>query len=264
MNADQLRKALKELPGLGPSSGLPRFTWERRRAELPERVKGDDLSRFLTWPMMAEAFFVGDAPWVQHELKALQEDDWERWQNGIKEVEFGAPARLEAHEDSSGQMVHQAYILKQWEDAAEKKVGQLQQVFEFGGGYGSMARLCRQLGFRGAYAIHDLPEFLLLQRFYLSQTGVPNVAFIENYEPLMGMTFDLFIAACSLSEVPFEVRDKVLDTIPARGYVILYQQDYMGRDNHSYFYEFAQTRPQLVWKNYQVKHWPTHWYLVGT
>lgn len=262
MDITELRTKIKELPARGPSSGYPRFTWERRQAELLERIMGaNDLSRFLTWPMMAEAFFVGDAPWVQFELDALR-DDWGRWKKGIEEVDLGRPVRMEAHPSTSGQMVHQAYILKQWEDAAQASIEDIDSVFEFGAGYGSMARLCHQLGFRGVYAIHDLPEFQLLQQYYLSQTGVTNAVFFPKYEHLS--QFDLFIAGCSLSEVPFEVRDNVLGTVSARGYVILYQEHYMGRDNHSYFNDFAERRPELKWKNYQVPHWKAHWYLVGT
>ena len=34
-----------------------------------------------------------------------------------------------------------------------------------------MAVICRQLGFKGDYTIIDLPEFSLLQEYYLSNTG---------------------------------------------------------------------------------------------
>jgi len=46
-------------------------------------------------------------------------------------------------------------------------------VFEFGGGYGSFARIAHSLGFRGQWIIHDLPELSALQRMYLGQRGVP-------------------------------------------------------------------------------------------
>jgi len=260
---NELLEALEKLPSHGPSSSYPRFTWERRRAELIERVRDSDTTKFLTWPMMAEAFFVGDAPWVQNEIFSLLNKDWKRWQRGIKETTFGAPARMASYSDTSGQMAHQAYILKQWEDAADKKVEDLRTIFEFGGGYGSMARLCWQLGFGGAYLIHDLPEFLLLQQYYLTETGVTNAIFCQDYRPLGGMEFDLFIAACSLSEVPFEVRDEVLSTIKAKGYLFLYQSNYMGKDNHAYFQQFAESK-DMNWENYHVPHWMQHQYLVGT
>jgi hypothetical protein len=214
--------------------------------------------------MIHEALFVGDAPWVAHELEALQEDGWNRWQRGIKESKFGKPVRMKAEDSTSGNMVHQAYILKQWEDVAGRHVESLKNIFEFGGGYGAMARVCNQLGFRGPHVIADLPEFLLLQQFYLSQTGVPNAVFAADYTPFKGMEFDLFIAGCSLSEVPFDVRDAVLDTIRTKSYVILYQVCYMGRDNQDYFQEFmSKRRNGMEWHNYQVPHWTNHKYLVG-
>ena len=144
-----------------PFGNYKRFTWQRRQAELREKLLGENPAAFLTWPMVHEALFVGDAPWVAHELEALQENGWNRWQKGVKEAKFGKPTYLKAEGSTSGNMVHQAYILKQWEDAAGGQVEKLTTVFEFGGGYGAMARLCKQLGFKGVHVIVDLPEFRL-------------------------------------------------------------------------------------------------------
>lgn len=261
MNVKELRAAIKKLEPMQPFGQYPRFTWQRRQAEIREKILMEDPTEFLTWPMIHEALFVGDAPWVAHELKTLTT---ERWQRGIQENKFGKPTRLAANANTSGNMTHQAYILKQWEDAAGEHVENLKSVFEFGGGYGAMAKVCNQLGFTGPHVIHDLPEFLLLQQFYLSQVDATNAVFVQQIESLAEMEFDLFIAGCSLSETPFKVRDKVLNTIKAKNYVILYQGYYMKRDNLGYFDQFAKENPDIEWHNYQVPHWPAHWYLVGT
>ena len=260
---DELREQMASLDEMGHFGNYPRFTWEHRQAELRYMVKNENPVAFLTWPMIHEALFVGDAPWVINELEVLQ-TDWSRWEKGIKEVPFGEPVGMEACEETSGNMAHQGYILKQWEDASGRQIEDLKSIFEFGGGYGAMARLCWQLSFRGAYVIQDLPEFSLLQEYYLSNTGITNVVMCNNFKLIEGLAPNLFIAACSLSEVPFEVRDEVLNGIHAKNYVILYQGNYMGRDNHEYFYEFAKTKPKVSWLNYQVPHWEAHWYLVGS
>ena len=45
-------------------------------------------------------------------------------------------------------------------------------IVEFGGGYGSMCRLVRKLGFKGRYVIFDLRPILALQKYYLGLHGV--------------------------------------------------------------------------------------------
>lgn len=254
---------MKALPSMGQPSEYLRFTWPRRQAELRRKVHTDNPTEFLSWSMIHECLFVGDSPAAQKQLEALR-DDWDYWWPAIKETSFGKPSGMAACPETSGNIVHQAYILKQWEDASGKRVKDLGSIFDFGGGYGAMARLCYRLGFRGVYLIHDLPEFLLLQQFYLSNAGITNVVFTNDIEPLEGMEFDLFIAACSLSEIPFEIRDEALNGITARNYVILYQYEYKDRDNHRYFYDWAETMTEHKWQNYPVPHYKRHWYLVGT
>jgi hypothetical protein len=68
---------------------------------------------------------------------------------------------------SSGTLIHHAYHLHRFETVTGRFLLELQEIIEFGGGYGSMARLLARLGYRGRYHIHDLPEFAALQRFYL-------------------------------------------------------------------------------------------------
>jgi len=269
MDKKELRQAIRDLPPMNPPGDYPRFTWIRRQAEIREKILNDDPSLFLTWPIVHEALFVGDSPQANMELDELKKDGWWRWQRGIRETTFGAPTRMKAWEDASGQMVHQAYILKQWEDKAGKRVeDDARAILEFGGGYGSMARLCYQLGFEGVHVIYDLPELSWLQHYYCSQTGVPRVFIYwkpEWFEQVVcSITYDLFIAACSLSEVPFELRDFVLGNVRTRGYVILYQTHFQGLENRSYFEQFAESKPGYEWFDYEVPgHRLGHRYLVG-
>lgn len=261
MDVKEFREKIAALPPMQEASTYPRFTWERRQAELRKQIARDDPRDFLTWATVHEALFVGDGPTVKPQFEALLRNDWQRWRRGVREVDFGKPSRLKVHEQTSGNMVHQAYILKQWEDAARERVENLDSIFEFGGGYGSMARLCAQLGFDGAYCIYDLPELLLLQEFYLSNVGIDNVIFVQR--PPADIEFGLFIGACSLSEVPFELRDKILNEVNAQGYVILYQGQYTGRNNHQYFQSWKETRPDLTWIDYQTEYLDYHRFLVG-
>ena len=262
MDAKTLRDKMAALPPMAAPSTYPRFTWPRRQVELRAHIKRDDPEEFLTWSTIHECLFVGDSRAAQAELAALREE-WDYWWPAIEEDEFGKPVGMEACEDTSGNIVHQAYILKQWRDASGRDVKDLANIFEFGGGYGAMARLCNRLGFKGPHVIQDLPEFSYLQQYYLSNTGITNAIFTDEIWPFDEIEFDLFIAACSLSEIPFEERDDVLNKIQADNYLILYQRIYKERDNHRYFYDWAETMTDHVWLNYPVPHFPQHWYLVG-
>jgi hypothetical protein len=249
------------LPKMGQPGDYEPRTWPHRQAELRMRVAKSNPAKFLEWSVVHDALFVGNAPAIKHQLADLLRGDWKRWRRGVEESDFGNPARLPACEKTSGNMVHQAYILKQWETVAGERVESLNSIFEFGGGYGAMARLCNQLGFEGAYCIYDLPELSLLQEFYLSNTGVENVVFTQ--EPIEEIVFDLFIAACSLSEVEFELRDEILDSIEARSYVIMYQGAYDGRNNREYFESWAETKPDLEWHRQRMDFYPHHQFLIG-
>lgn len=261
MDTETLRERMAALPEMGHPRDYEPRTWPHRQAELRRRVAEDDPTKFLEWSVVHDALFVGDAPAIKHQLADLLRGDWCYWRRGVEETGFGNPERLPAHDKTSGNMVHQAYILKQWMDISGRRVDSLNAIFEFGGGYGAMARLCKQLEFDGAYCIYDLPELLLLQEFYLSNTGVENVVFTQ--EPIEEIHFDLFIAACSLSEVPFELRDKILDGIKVKDYVIMYQGAYMKRDNSGYFKAWAATRPDITWTHDAMGFYPYHQLLIG-
>lgn len=261
MDVETLRERMAALPEMGhPRDYKPR-TWPHRQAEIRRRVAKDDPTKFLEWSVVHDALFVGDAPAIKYQLAELLREGWCYWRRGVEEVDFGNPARLPAHDRTSGNMVHQAYILRQWEVMSGKKVESLNSIFEFGGGYGAMARLCKQLGFEGAYCIYDLPELLLLQEFYLSNTGVENAVFTQ--EPIEEIEFDLFIAACSLSEVPFELRDEILGKVKAKNYVIMYQGSYMKRNNQEYFHRWAESINDIDWSYSKMGFYPHHQFLVG-
>lgn len=54
------------------------------------------------------------------------------------------------------------------------------QIVEFGAGSGELADLAPALGFRGLFVIYDLPQMLLMQRYWLRLAGQP--AYLMQYE----------------------------------------------------------------------------------
>ena len=95
----------------------------------------------------------------------------------------------------------------------------LQEIVEFGGGYGSFFRLLKNLGYTNKYFIYDLPVMCAIQKFYLKNVFLPcpNTETLSNLKWLSGAASNvsdnvinldesLFMATWSLSECPYDLR----------------------------------------------------------
>ena len=231
----------------------PGGTWAHHRWMMHRHVHDDDPTQFLRWSTIHATMFVGQAPYIQGEYDELVNDHRD-WRNVITEPGFGAPWYLRYAPWTSGNLVHQAFHLKQWLDQTGMDIAGLDSIQEIGGGYGAMALVCRRLGFRGEYRIHDLPEFSLLQRYYLSNVSVPiSIGLGES---------DLLIALFSVSEVSdLTERHRVLT--PANAYLIGYQAVWKKVDNQVYFSEFVNDHLDLQWTAKSNVHYPSIHYLIG-
>lgn len=228
--------------------------WGKKRGELREMVRAADPAHFLTWPTIVATMFVGNAPWTGAELDALPR----HYIEAIREPGFGSPELFGGY--TSGNLIHQAYHLALWEMMTGRSVRDLRRIVEFGGGYGTMALLVHRLGFRGDYQIIDLPEFALLQRWYLTNT-LPDISRITwTDEPA---TCDLLIASHSLSEAPVALRGKILSDMAADSYLFVYHGEHEGVDNLGYFAGFAESKSDYSWWQWSTAHLPNQFYMVG-
>lgn len=171
-----------------------------------------------------------DAPYLPSWLTYLEaHPDWSsRWRPALRESAVGDPRPFVDDRRSSGNLVHQAYQWCRFEDVTHTRLTDVEFILEFGGGYGALCRLAWALGFRGAYAIYDFPEFSALQRFYLRAHGLPaseepragsdrpgivTLSTIGELDELLARrrpTRAAFVALWSLSETPPALRDAVL------------------------------------------------------
>ena len=146
--------------------------WNNNMNRLKNNVIKEDPREFLRWDVVRKTMFVGNAEYINVELKYLKSHrEWDtRWKKAIFESPQGCPAPYYRYMKSSGNLIHHAYHLARFEDKTRLRINQLNCIFEFGGGYGSMCRLVHQLGFKGKYIIYDLPNFSHLQRYYLNNS----------------------------------------------------------------------------------------------
>lgn len=238
-----------------PPDGLPPF-WTAWRHQLWAHGQADDPNNFMSWPCVYHTMLVRH--WDMQErldyLCALP--DWPRWDSALTMPEIGSPPDYHRDTPYSANLIEQAYHLAKFEQWAGVKVEELHSVMEFGAGYGAMALLVHRLGFRGDYAICDLPEFRILQQWFLGEMGVPARWAGEG-------RFDLLIACYSISEVQLRNRRPILRKMPADRYLFLYSEDWAKMNNTKWFKSWRGLRRDYRWRHEKVCDRPDH-YLFGT
>ena len=123
--------------------------------------------------------------------------------------------------------VHHLYHLARFEAFRGERIESVRTVVEFGGGYGNLARLFRNLADVSTYTVIDLPLFSCIQYVYLSTIFGPDVVRLveepgkeasEGTIHLLPIPFlksvlpqgALFVSTWALSESPSEAYEHVL------------------------------------------------------
>jgi len=217
--------------------------------------------------------FVPFAPYTRKELGFLKASgQWDAtWRNAIREQTAGLPAPYLFYPASSANAIHHAYHLCRFEHDSGQPIRSFQTILEFGGGYGSMCRLCHNIGFKGNYIIYDLPAFSALQRFYNS--SLPACPRIRTVSDLRTLSADLdqiqgkrrlLIATWSLSESPLDVRQRIVELVSDFDAVLIgYQSEFGEIDNEAYFSELQNLFPRFQWLTSPIPHLPGNGYLFG-
>jgi len=114
-------------------------------------------------------------------------------------------------------------------------------IVEIGGGYGDMCSVIHDLGFKGKYTIYDFPEVQKIQNYYLSKQDI-QANFVS--DPADLEKADLVIATWSLSEIPIDFRDKIMEKIiDSDKWLVMYQAKIFGTiDNSDYFKKWFANR----------------------
>jgi hypothetical protein len=279
----ELREEITHLPPLEKDPSAASNEWLANRSKIRSLLLQKDPRSFLKWDVIrATMFVVGKQPYVTTELEHLQQSShWnDRYESAIEETSAGRPERYAHYKKSSGNLIHNAYSLCQFEEHSRSTIRDLNLVLEFGGGYGSMCRLFHNLGFAGKYIIFDFPEFSALQRYYLRSLGL-QVLTVETYSQhssgilcvsdvehiqraISGVTNKLFLATWSISETSQTIRSSFFDAIPDFDhYLIAYQHTFGEMNNIEYFNAFMQKHPKLTWKLWQISHLKDQFYLMG-
>lgn len=280
-----LHERFRGLPSRADSAA--EHAWQSHVARIQQLVLNGNPREFLRWDVIQYTMFVVLAPYTLTELIALRRSfDWSgRWRHAIRESHIGNPTPCLIWPSSSSNLIHHAYHALQFQQVTGARISDLDLVVEFGGGYGSMCRTFRNLGFRGLYVILDFPEFSALQEYYLTSLDIrvhsPHDALhsatdgatcVSNFEEAAAIldrneknTVAAFVGTWSLSECPLATRQRVSALIKDRVayYLIGYQEHYGGVDNKSYFEDWQREHANADWHSWNIRHSPRDFYLIG-
>jgi hypothetical protein len=283
----QLQDEFRNLDVSISSNALPsEAVWLGNMKILRHLVLSQDPRSFLRWDVVSHTMFVTYASYIAAELRFLKErSDWNaRWRRAVKESLVGLPIRYVFYPASSGNLIHHAYHVAQFEEKTKIQVETLDFVFEFGGGYGSMCRLFHNLGFKGEYIIFDLPAFSSLQRYFLRASGFPVQSAAHDSDSKAGIKCvsdvillkallranteprkSLFLATWSISEAPVVMRGEILPLVSEfQSFLIAYQDKFEEVDNIDFFDDWKNGRGNVIWHNWRMKHTPGNSYLIGS
>lgn len=275
---EELRANFRE----SASDGL----WAENIRHLRDLINNGNPREFLDWEIIRKAMFVGNAAYIGNkELKFLKNlPDWEtRYRKAIKESHVGHPAPYWKYPQSSGNLIHHAYHLAQFEAKTGVPCDSASFIFEFGGGYGGLCRLFHNLKFSGKYVIFDIPAISALQRFFLNSIGITihsvdsfimaknGVMCVSNLEDLKTIVSNhiekgnsMFIATWSFSEIPASLRGSILPIISKFDrFLIAYQEKFGGVNNKDFFDNWMNTQKNIKWYNWEIEHIPNSYYLMG-
>lgn len=278
-----LRRAFDKIPVIEKKEQRPsEVFYNNWLNKLRFLVLNNDPRQFLQWGIIKSSMFCDYYP---EELAFLQErNDWStRWCKAIEESSIGKPTWSVNHLQSSGNLIHHAYHVAQFEDKTGMLIEDINFVFEFGGGYGSMCRLFRNLGFKGKYIIFDYPHFSALQKFYLKSLGViskdngksdVDVVCVSNIKELISLFSNklhdennLFMATWSISESPVQFRAQIWPLLNQfNAFLIAYQGKFFELDNVDYFQNFKKNymAANINWYEWQIMHLAeSQYYLMG-
>ena len=228
-------------------------------------------------------FFIHNRLFIFNELIELKKKNWKFYKKLIKEDNVGDPIRYFLYPKSSGNRINHVYHLSVLCEEFNISLKQINKFFEFGSGYGCMARIFSKINKKIFYICFDTPYVNLLQYYYLKQNNL-NVGFDKtkkfklmsslkkNKSYLNNLSNHLFIANWSLSETPIKYRKNFIKLITKSNLILIcFQEKFEGINNLKYFNDLKnklnRTFSVKIIKNTFYKgnifHRQNHYFLIG-
>lgn len=181
--------------------------WERINQTVKEEILDPGNENFLQHEAIRYTAYSTDHTRTSFQLGFMVGLRGAEYVRSILEDEptFGNPDLVE-HEFGivcSSNSVQMLYHLLYWEHKTGRRIEGLREIFEWGGGYGAMARLILKMNPKIKYRMVDTPTFVDLQVFYLKNVIDPlklDVTVETVDQAILDGPVDLFISTWALSE----------------------------------------------------------------
>ena len=246
-------------------------------------LKKRDLSKFLRNKFIQKIFFVHNRLFIFKELQYLKKNsDWFFFKKLLIENDVGDPIKYFLYPKSSGNRINHVFHLSILKKNTNIKLKKINNVFEFGGGYGCMASIFSKINKKVFFKLFDTMPVNLLQYYYLKQNGL-DVGFKKKnkFQLLNHQNFkfinkikkkSLFIANWSLSETKLSFRKKFIKFLGKYDYsLIAFQENFEDINNLKYFKnvskKFINTHQFKIIKNQYYKgnffKKQNHYFMIG-
>lgn len=245
--------------------------WQGICTELYRLAASADPMYFMRWPAIEATMVHGAAPVTLRMWRMLRRSpDWRTlWAPALRHPRYGHPPPFAPMLSTNAIALEHASHLFRFQQRHAVHFHDTDCIVEFGGGYGSMCRMTRALGFGGKYIVFDLPPVSALQRYYLGMHGIDAdgsgasatwlcndldaiAAWLEREAPNRVS----LISTWALSEMPMFVRQRIepFFALPAaKNALLAYQPDFEGTDNRDYFRGLmARTSEKWTWAELNV------------
>ena len=262
---DTFQLLQKEVAGIDISDIDVSQTWYEYQNTLKNKLLFDNINEFLRWDVIQQTMFYYPSKEEYFTLK--NKSYWPQLEPALKESSVGHPLPYFLLPSSSSNLVHHGYSLSFLLDRVDLQTFKHASIFEIGGGYGSLARLCKQLGHLAQYTICDLPLFGALQRYYLSNVlgNVDAMNFNIDSKVHDNHFESIFIGLWSLSEIPIPNRSVFYPKIQHCNHVLIaFQEQFESNNNHTYFLTYNALFPNKRWEIINIPTIPGNYYLVGS
>ena len=223
-------------------------THKKFNLDVIKLFKHKKIKNFLKVGFIQKMFFIHNRFFIYRELKCLKNHKkWFFYKKILKEDNVGSPVRYFLYPESSGNKINHLfhlYILMMEFNIDLKKIS---KVFEFGSGYGCMARIFSQINNDIKYTCFDTFYVSLLQFYFLKHNNLDvgysiknkfslNVEFNQIKDYNLNNSDYLFIANWSLSETPLKFRNKLNSIIMGSKYILIgFQEKFEDINNLKYF-----------------------------
>lgn len=157
--------------------------WQKFKEPIRQLILGPPNQRFLDHPTLGKTMVRrGFTVCQEYELAYLQHciaEKSRQWLARFRDADVPLPRECAAFNCSTNTLGHLYYAVRSLESFGTATP---QVIFEFGGGYGNLARIFKQFVPTATLVIIDLPELIALQHLFL-QTTLDGVTVVIHHEP---------------------------------------------------------------------------------